>query len=274
MTEAANFSSFSSSASSSSSTFISMQVEHAVARITIARPQRRNALDTSCWLALSQICDTLATRADIRVVLLRGEGEHFCAGADIHELAENIQNTAWLRANQSHVADALDRFAALPQPTIAMIRGCCYGGGAALAISCDFRLAATDSRFAITPAKLGLTYRLVDCLRVNQLLGPARAREMLLLAREIDAGTALEWGLAGEVVPPERLDECVSALIEKLLALSGYSQRGIKVTMLKLRDGATRDDDETNQTFDGAFSGADFAEATAAFIAKRRPVFS
>ena len=242
-----------------------VSIHERVARITIARASRRNALDSTCWQSLTDACADIAQHNDVAAVVLTGEGEHFSAGADIHEMREHIADAAWMADNQNCVGVALDAYANLPQPTIALIRGSCYGGGCALAVSSDFRIAANDCRMAIAPAKLGLTYRLVDCLRLHELIGPAPSREMLLLAREIDGETAMAWGMVTEVASADLLDTKLNAMIEKLCALSSYSQRSIKATLRKIRDGQTADDAETKKIFNAAFSGADFMAAAEAF---------
>lgn len=247
---------------------VTLEISHQVAKITINKSARRNALDDHSWQLFQKICTEISVRDDLRIVLLAGQGEHFCAGAAIHEMREHILDTAWMKRNQAHLAGALDTYANLPQITIAMIRGCCYGGGAALAVSSDFRVATDTAKFAITPAKLGLTYRLVDCLRLHQLVGPARAREMLLMAAEVDGDAALCWGLVNDCVPISAMETAATIRIEKLLALSAYSQRGIKATLLKIRDGARDDDDETRRIFAAAFSGNDFISAAVSFAQK------
>lgn len=244
---------------------IQLAVTDRVARVTLVRPARRNALDAAAWRAMADACTRIAASDDIRAVVLTGEGTHFCAGADIHEMREHVGDSAWMQANQAEIGKALDLYANLPQPTLAVIRGSCHGGGAALAVSSDFRIASTHTKIAITPAKLGLTYRLVDCLRVQQLIGPARTREMLMLAREIDANTALDWGFVGETCEDALLESRANAWVSGITSLSGYSQRGIKRTLLKIRDGATTDDDETRKIFQDAFKGADFQSAADAF---------
>lgn len=246
-----------------------LNIADSVATLTIVRPTKRNALDTASWQALAETCATIGANGEIRVVVLQGEGAHFSAGADIHELREHINDSTWMAHNQATIASALDAFAALPQPTIAVIRGTCYGGGAALAAACDFRLCTTDAKFAITPSKLGLTYRLVDCLRVVELVGAARAREILLLAKEVDAATAVNWGMVTECVDPALLPSVVAAMLSRITSLSSYSARGIKQSLLKIRAGQTNDDAETRQIFADAFKGGDFAEGAAAFIEKR-----
>jgi enoyl-CoA hydratase/carnithine racemase len=252
---------------------LKLQVDQHIATLTISRPARRNALDTVCWHALTDACAQIALNNDVRVVLLRGEGEHFSAGADIHELREHISDAKWMSANQQAIARAIDAYAALPQPTVAVIRGSCFGGGAALATASDFRICTADARFAITPSKLGLTYRLVDCLRVVDLIGSARAREMLILAKELDASTASTWGFVTDVHAPDAIEGAVATVIARLLSLSSYSARGIKQSLRKIRAGQTDDDAETRAIFSAAFDGPDFAEGAAAFIEKRPPTF-
>jgi enoyl-CoA hydratase len=247
---------------------IQLSIVESVARITLSRPARRNALDGSAWRSLADICTQLAARADVRAVVLTGEGSHFCAGADIHELRAHISDADWMLQNQTDIANALDLYANLPQPTLALLRGSCYGGGAALAVSSDFRFATADTKIAITPTKLGLTYRLVDCLRIHQLVGPARTREMLLLAREVDAVTALDWALINEICEDNMLEHRTSGWVSSICSFSGYSQRGIKKTLLKIAAGQTEDDTETRKIFQDAFQGSDFLHAADAFTQK------
>ena len=248
-------------------------VERNVARIILARPERCNALDTMAWSALAKVCSDIRARSDIRAVVITGSGEHFSAGADVRELAEHIHDAAWMRNNQAEVGAALDVFAALPQPTIAVVHGCCFGGGIALAVASDFRICTDDARFAITPARLGLSYRLVDCLRVVDVFGSARARELLLRAREVDGAMMLAWGAVNDCVAAAAMDACVNDWLNDLCALSGVSQRAIKASLLKIRHGAGADDAESLSAFSDAFSQPDFHEGARAFVEKRRPVF-
>ena len=251
-----------------------VNIELSVATVVIKRVDKRNALDTATWELFADACESLAVRDDIKAIVLSGEGEHFSAGADIHELRANIADAAWMANNQATIARALDAYATLPQPTIAKIRGACIGGGAALAAASDFRYCTPDARFAITPAKIGLTYRLVDCLRVVDLIGAARAREMLLAARECDAATALNWGLVNQVIDADVFEIEVDAKLKQLTALSSTSQRGIKASLLKIRAAQTMDDAESIAAFQSAFTGADFQEGAAAFIGKRPALFN
>jgi enoyl-CoA hydratase/carnithine racemase len=239
-----------------------------LAFITISAPTSRNALNYMAWQRLTEICNLLANDKTIRVIVLRGAGAHFCAGADIDELRANIENTSWMAQNQAVVGAALDAYAALPQPTVAIIQGACVGGGAALAFSSDFRIAASNLRLSITPARLGLSYRLVDCLRVVRTVGHAHARELLLAAREIDAATAQHWCAITALTTPENLNATADAFIENLLLLSSTSQIAIKANLLKIADGAITDDAATMAAFAAAFTQPDFANAARKFVEK------
>ena len=253
---------------------ITLRVENRIATIAFTRVARRNALDQAAWQNLASICAALSLDESVRLAVLRGEGDHFCAGADIQELAANIEDTEWMRANQAAVGAGLDAWAALPMPTLAAVQGSAFGGGMALAISADFVIAAVDARFAITPAKLGLSYRLADCRRVVDAVGARRARELLLGARELDAGTAEAWGVVNRVVARDALDTCVQEEIVRLVKLSGVSQRAIKSNLLKIRAGHASDDAASLADFANAFEADDFRAAAAAFVAKRPHTFN
>ncbi len=239
-----------------------------IAFITLNAPASRNALNYAAWQKLTEICTALANDKTIRLVVLRGAGEHFCAGADIHELRANIENSSWMAQNQAAVGAGLDAFAALPQPIVAIIQGACVGGGAALAFSSDFRIAAANLRLSITPARLGLSYRLVDCLRIVRAVGHVHARELLLAAREIDATTAQHWGAITALATQENLNLTADTFIENLMALSATSQMAIKANLLKIADGVIADDAETLATFAAAFTQPDFAKAARKFVEK------
>ena len=142
------------------------------------------------------------------------------------------------------------------------------GGGAALAFSADFRITADNLRLSITPARLGLSYRLVDCLRVVRAVGHAHARELLLAAREIDATTAQNWGAITSMSTVGDLDASAESFITNLLALSSTSQLAIKANLQKIAAGTTEDDAQSMASFAAAFTQIDFIEAAAKFSAK------
>ena len=156
--------------------------EGAIATLWLNRPDKRNAVTIDMWRAMTEHCAALAEDPAVRVLVVRGTGEHFCAGADIGALG-TVDNDALLVAN--HAAD--DALTTFPKPTIAFITGSCVGGGAEIAIACDLRIADTTSRFGITPARLGLLYPTFALERAVRLLGASAAKHLLYSAELIDA---------------------------------------------------------------------------------------
>jgi enoyl-CoA hydratase/carnithine racemase len=154
-----------------------------VARLTLDRPQARNAIPAAGWGELERLIGTV----EGRLLVVAGAGGAFCAGADLSDLP--ALRRAEMRA-------ALDALRGLAMPTIARIDGACYGAGVALALACDLRVAGPGARFAITPAKIGVSYPQEDVHRLVALVGPGQAARLLFTAATIDAAEAIRIGLA------------------------------------------------------------------------------
>jgi enoyl-CoA hydratase/carnithine racemase len=163
------------------------------------------------WMAIAEHCHALARDSTVRLLVVRGQGEHFCAGADITGLAA-ADPREYQRANVA----ADQALASFPKPTIAVITGACVGGGTELAVACDLRIADTTARFGITPARLGLIYPAQAVARVVRLIGPSPAKHLLYSAELIDAQRALRVGLIDEMHPPEQLGDRVTQLADRL----------------------------------------------------------
>lgn len=252
---------------------ISCSVEGRIARIGIRRPDKRNALANRHWEALeAALAAVRESRADIMV--FSGVPGAFSAGADIDELGELLATPEAYSASNAVVQRTQLALQRLPQTTVAVIDGACVGGGLGLALACDLRLASARARFAITPARLGLVYSADDSRRLVHAVGMARARELLLTGRLLDAATAADWGLVHQLVDVDALEAAEAALIEGLCATSGQARRGIKTVLGHLGGDATMDAAQAAAAFDGAFASSDFAEGAAAFLAKRAPRFS
>ena len=173
----------------------------AVAELVLARPERQNALSRAMWSTLAQHCRTIAGDPAIRVVIVRGEAPSFSAGADIAEFAQVFADETAAHDYNELVQAALSALAGLEQPTIAQITGNCIGGGCGLAVACDLRFAAADARLGITPARIGLAYSLGEIKRLIDLVGAARAKDLLFSARLLATDEALRIGLLDRVVP-------------------------------------------------------------------------
>lgn len=208
-----------------------------VARLVLDRPEARNAIPAAGWDALGQLLGTV----DARLLIVSGAGGAFCAGADLSDFPGFGADGA-TRFRQAMRA-ALDRLAALPIPTIARIDGPCYGAGVALALACDLRLASEGARFAITPAKLGISYPQEDVFRLVETIGRAQAARLLFTAATIDAAEAVRIGLA------DRQDEAgiVAAILANDAASLATLKRGIGL--------GVRSDAGQDRAFDALMGG-------------------
>jgi enoyl-CoA hydratase/carnithine racemase len=240
-----------------------------VARITIDRPERRNAMSSAMWQALPRIAHELESREDVRVVLMRGAGgAAFSAGADIAEMQAQLAEPEALRITQGAVQIAQDAWARLDRPTIALICGACTGGGCGLALACDLRIATPESFFAIPPAKLGLVYSLIDTRRVVDQVGPSRAKEILFTGRRFAAAEALEWGMLNRIVAAAQLEAEGRALALEIASCVQSSVRASKRIINAIAGGATAETEESQRLYSESFWSPEFKAATAAFLAR------
>ena len=139
-----------------------VEIDHGVATLWLDRPEKRNAVTYDMWVGIAGACERLAADNSVRLLVVRGAGDHFCAGADIAGMRD-VSGGDYRRANEA--ADAA--LAAFPKPSIAVITGACVGGGTEIAVACDLRLADSTSRFGITPARLGIVYPASATARVE-----------------------------------------------------------------------------------------------------------
>ncbi|WP_293855983.1 enoyl-CoA hydratase/isomerase family protein [Sphingomonas sp. SCN 67-18] len=241
-----------------------------IARLSLARPEARNALRVADWRALPGLV-AQAVDAGARAIVLQSAAEGmFCAGADLGELAGLGADAAARQPFRTAMRAALDAVRASPAPVIAAVDGGCFGAGVALAMACDIRIAGPRALFAVTPAKLGIGYPLEDIARLHALVGVGQAARMLFGAVTLDAAEAARIGLA-EVVA----DEVAQAADALAAAMAGNSPASLALLKqgLALAAGGIASDAGHDAAFDAAFGAADFAEGIAAFRARRRPEF-
>ncbi len=165
--------------------------------VTLRRPDKLNALST----ALERELDDALQREELRtsrVVVIEGEGQAFCAGADLGEFSGRDLRS--ILDYYRDTGDVYEHVAALPQPTIAALHGWCLGGGLELALACDFRVADATARLGLPEVAIGIVPSSGGLLRLTRLLGSGRARELLLLRDHVDAPEAHRLGLVTEVV--------------------------------------------------------------------------
>lgn len=242
--------------------------------LTLDRPEKRNALSQAMWQALPEAVAAVEAEAGAKLLIVTGAAGHFAAGADISEFdvvyADRAASGVYARAAYEGV-EAVGR---LSKPSIAMIRGACVGGGMAIALACDLRLAATNARLGITPAKLGIMYNLADTKRLVETVGPSAAKDILFTGRIMGADEALGLRLVDTVHAPEALKAAVLEKAAAICANSQWTTRKAKALVRMILNGASDDDAATRAWFLDAVEGEDFKEGRAAFMAKRTPNFT
>lgn len=249
---------------------VAVTSDGAVATLWLNRPAKRNAVTHTMWKGIAAACEALAADPHVRVLVVRGVGDHFCAGADIGELG-TIDAAAYQAATRS----ADEGLAAFPKPTIAFVTGSCVGGGAEIAIACDLRLADTTARFGITPARLGIVYPSFAVERAVRLLGPSATKHLLYSAELIGTERALRIGLVDEVHEPdaalERLGGFTRLLADERSALTQQASKQLVDAVVV--DGGI-DPTLARRWAAEVAASPDAAEGAAAFAERRQPRFT
>jgi enoyl-CoA hydratase/carnithine racemase len=249
-----------------------------IAVITLNRPHLRNAMSLAMWQRLAALFHELGSDRAVRGIILTGAGGAFCAGADISEFAELRATPDGGSSYQDAVEKAEQAIVRCPKPTIAAISGACVGGGLALAVSCDFRVADTTAYFAVPAARLGIVYGVTETRLLLSAVGATRAKEILFSGRRYDASAAAAIGLATHpVVTAEQGDVLAAAL-----ALAGTFAASAPLTIAgaKLVVGAMFDGTEEAQAakiaaiLHASITSQDYKEGVAAFTEKRTPRFT
>lgn len=247
-----------------------VDIADGIATLWLDRPAKRNAVTFDMWVAIADQCARLADDPAVRLLVVRGVGDHFCAGADIGGLADG-NGGAYRRANEA--ADAA--LAAFPKPTVAVVTGACVGGGAEIAVACDLRIADTTGRFGITPARLGIVYPASATARVVRLIGPSATKSLLYTAELIDAERALRIGLVDEVHPAGDFEARVTELTERLAReRSLLTQMASKEIIDALASDAESVPSIEARWVREVAASSDPAEGIAAFAERRSPNFT
>ena len=251
-----------------------LEKQGAIGYIFLNRPNKRNALSYDMWIKITELVKQCEEDRDIKVVIFRGvDSSAFSAGADISEFetlrfdakGADMYNRATLIAERA-IMD-------IRKPTIAMIQGFCVGGGCEIAVACDFRFSDTNGKFGITPAKLGLVYNLPGTKNLVDLVGPAKAKDILYTGRIIDAEEALRIGLIDRVYSPENIESETRRYAEIICKNAQFSVRGAKKVISKVLQGETEDTEEISKLVLDSFETDDYKEGVRAFLEKRSPNF-
>lgn len=252
---------------------VTLAVADNIAVITLARPQMRNALSQAMLAELERIADALRGAGDVRAVVLRGEGADFSVGADIGEMEGRLAHPAPLaearRAAQLG-ARVMRSVQGIDQPTICALKGVSTGGATCIATACDFRIAAAGARLGYGEVKIGINLMWNALGPVIALVGPARAKRLVMTGALFDAQTLERWGLIDEIVPAGAEDARALALAAEYAALPPLAVQMIKRSINAVSGAlhaAVLHADADQWLL--ATQGEDFAEALAAFRQKR-----
>jgi len=251
-----------------------LDVADQIATLTINRPDKLNALNRAVIDEIGQAFTHLATRDDVRVVILTGAGRAFVAGADIGEIAEAAGTTAGLQEVAAHGSAVFTRIERFAKPVIAAVNGFALGGGFELALACHVRVAGTHAKFGLPEARLGLIPGYGGTQRLPRLIGQARALQMILTGDQVDAETAARYGIVHEVVAQDRLAEAARSLAKAMLkngplALAHAIAAVTGGAGLPLEAALALEAEH----FGVVGRTADMREGTAAFLEKRAPTF-
>jgi enoyl-CoA hydratase/carnithine racemase len=256
------------------SVLLTVDGESHVATLTLNRPEALNAISRQLAADLLEMCNALAYRDDVWVVIVSGAGERaFCAGADLKE--RRMLSPEERTAHTAAIEAAAEALAALPMPTIAVVRGFVLAGGAELALACDLRVAAEDATFGFPEVKIGIFPGAGGALRLPKIVGGGAARDLLFTGRQVTAEEAFRLGLADRLVPADAVLESAAELAGSIAANAPLAVRAVK-SALEESHGTPFEDARraVNALRAPLDDTVDYEEGLAAFVERRSPRFT
>jgi methylglutaconyl-CoA hydratase len=246
--------------------------EGRVLRLTMNRPQVHNAFNAEMIRELAAAFDDAKQNTDVRLVILTGAGESFCAGADLNWMREIIRYSYEQNLRESReLAELMHSIYTLPKPTIARINGAVIGGGTGLFSACDIVIASDRAKFGLSEVKIGLVPAAIGPYVIRRI-GEGAARELFLTGERFEAQRALEIGLVNKVVPPEALDEKVAEVVRLLLSSGPEAIARCKELLQKVPGmGLDEAKSYTAEMIAGLRVSPEGQEGMAAFLEKRKP---
>ena len=256
---------------------LTLEIQNDIAVITINRPDVGNALSSSLLRKLADTLDKLKANKSARCAILKGAGTRaFCVGIDLVEMLEATpaENYA-LISRGGPLGEALQAIDNFPYPIVAMIKGYAMGAGLELALACDIRVAAENSKVGMPPARLGIVYPPDGILRFLHEVGPLTTKKLFLTARHFNAREGKEMGLLDWVVPDEVVDDLTTEIAVDITKRAPLALTGLKKSILFLstRGARSASAPEITRMVREAIHSADAHEGLAAFAEKREPIF-
>ena len=251
-----------------------VQRQERIARVTVNRPDKRNAFNVPMWLELQKVIAKLGDESDIRVIIITGAGEKsFVAGADISEMTGDYPPIIDGK-RRSPVPQVTKTITEVDKVVIGMINGFAIGGGCQLAAACDLRVAADTARLGITSAKIGVCIEEYNIKALVDLVGPSRAKDILFTGRLLSADEAFSIGLVDYVVPKDELESFTMGLAEKISRNAPLSIIGSKHIVNRIVRGETGPKPEDGPDYpERCYNSEDFKEGVRAFLESRKPQF-
>jgi len=242
-----------------------------VVRLTISNPSKRNALDHAILDSLSR---EVRAHEDAGCIVITGADGMFSAGYDIGDIPDDVFADEAEKLVAHPFTSALDALDATDVPTVAALPGHTIGGGLELALCCDLRVAADGIKLGMPPAKLGLVYSHTGLRRFIQSIGAPRTRELFLLGRNVDAATALQWGLVNRVASASEVERISLDLARELASNAPLSVRGNKKVLRELLAADVQLDVDVERELialrEACFHSEDMREGVRAFAEKRQ----
>lgn len=240
--------------------------------VVLNAPQRRNALSLDMWQGLPELVARFEADPAVRCIVVTGAGaEAFAAGADISEFEDHRATADAAKTYDRATHEATASIAGCGKPVVAAVRGFCFGGGMALAMACDLRIATDDAKFCIPAAKLGVGYGYEGTAALVARLGPAIAAEVLFTARTYSAHEALMKGIIHALSPVADFDNVLKGYVAALAANAPLTIKAAKSTIRAIVSG--KDRDAAERDIAACMASEDYREGRQAFLAKRKPNF-
>ena len=244
-------------------------IDGSIATLTFNRPHARNALTWDMYDALLEACDRTDSNPDLRVLVLRGAGGAFSAGTDISQFTAFATGDDGI-AYERRLDAVIERLERVSRITLASIDGPAVGGGCAIALACDLRIVTARARLGVPVARtLGNCLSAANLARVVDLVGVARAKDLLLTGRTLDATELSAIGLCHQVVSPEELDDAVRTLASELATRAPSTVRATKALLTHIRD--QRGVAAADSIIAECYASDEFREGVRAFTESRPP---
>ena len=255
----------------SSESRIDRDVRGSVGTVIIDNQPKQNALSFEMWDSLPGHLAALDDDPAVKVIVLRGAGDKaFASGSDISQFGERRNTPEGIALYNATVDRGVACIGAARKPTVAWVQGYCFGGGLALALHCDLRVAAENASFCVPAGKVGLGYNPHWLHRLTWVVGPAFAKELLYTARRYDAAAALRMGLVNQSATPEQF----GALLDEIVALAPLTLQAAKAAIDATIARGPYDPAPADAACARCFESQDYIEGRSAFAEKRPPRFT